>query len=63
MPGGIFGTVILGLPPLALIIAAIVRNRAELVGDTNELTIGAAIVAAGIAMYFLSNVVQRRKPA
>jgi amino acid transporter len=63
VPGGTFGTVILGLPPLALIIAAIVRNRAELVGETNELTIGAAIVAAGIAMYFFSRIVQRRKSA
>ena len=36
-------------------ILAIVRNRSELVGATNGLVIGMAIIAAGVALYFVSS--------
>jgi amino acid transporter len=62
VPGGTAGAAVLGLPPLALMIAAVVRNHSELVGPTNELAIGGAIVAAGVGLYFLAKVI-RRKPA
>ena len=42
-------------------IAALVRNQSELLGKTNELVIGAAIVAAGVAAYFLSRLLQQKK--
>ena len=61
VPGGTVGAILIGLPPLALIITALVRNSQEAVGSTNELVIGAAIVAAGIAMYFVTRIFQRRK--
>jgi amino acid transporter len=61
VPGGTAGAVVIGLPPLALMIAAVVRNHKELVGATNALVIGIAIVAAGVAFYFLSRMIQRRK--
>jgi amino acid transporter len=54
VPGGTIGAVLIGLPPLGLIIAALVRNGREVIGHTSELTIGAAVVAAGVAAYFLS---------
>ena len=54
VPGGIAGTIAIGLPPLALMIAALARNRTESLGSTNELVIGGAIIAAGVALYFLS---------
>jgi amino acid transporter len=54
VPGGIVGTILIGLPPLALLIAAGVRNRGESIGPTNELTIGGIAVLAGILVYFLS---------
>jgi len=54
VPGGIAGTIAIGVPPLALMIAALARNRTELVGSTNELVIGVAIIVAGVALYFLS---------
>jgi amino acid transporter len=64
VPGGTVGTILIGLPPLALIITALVRNSQESVGSTNELVIGATIVAAGFAMYFLTRLFHRnRKPA
>ena len=63
VPGGITGAVVIGLPPLALMAVAVVRNRREFVGDTNGLVIGIVIIAAGVLLYFLSRMVQRRKAA
>jgi amino acid transporter len=63
VPGGTLGTILIGLPPLALIITALVRNSQESVGSTNELLIAAAVVAAGVAMYFLTRIFQRKKAA
>lgn len=63
VPGGTVGTILIGLPPLALIVTALVRNSQEPVGSTNELVIGATVVAAGAAMYFLTRVFQRKKAA
>jgi len=54
VPGGLPGAIALGVPPLVLMILAIVRNRSELVGATNGLVIGMAIIAAGVALYFVS---------
>jgi len=59
VPGGTIGTILIGLPPLGLIVAALVRNGSEIVGSTNELVIGAAVIAAGILFYFLSRLVHR----
>jgi amino acid transporter len=61
VPGGTIGAILLGLPPLALIVTALVRNSTESVGSTNELVIGAAVVASGVAMYFLTRIFQRKK--
>ena len=61
VPGGIAGAVAIGVPPLALMIAAMVRNRTELVGSTNELVIGIGVIGAGVALYFLSNAISRKK--
>jgi len=61
VPGGMAGAVALGVPPLALMIAALARNRTELVGSTNELVIGVVVIAAGVGLYFLSKVIPRKK--
>jgi amino acid transporter len=63
VPGGITGAVVIGLPPLALMAVAVVRNHKEFVGDTNGLVIGIATIAAGVLLYFFSRLVQRRKAA
>jgi len=63
VPGGTIGTVLIGLPPLGLIIAALVRNSSEIVGKTNELAIGIAVIVAGAFLYFVSTLIsQRRRP-
>jgi amino acid transporter len=63
VPGGIAGTIAIGVPPLALMIAALARNRTELVGRTSELAIGGAIIAAGVALYFVSRFYRERNSA
>ena len=63
VPGGTAGTILIGLPPLALIVAALVRNGTELIGNTNELVIGIGIIAAGAGMYFVSQVIRKKKSA
>jgi len=63
VPGGTLGAFLIGIPPLALIITALVRNSQEAVGATNELVIGAAIVLAGFVLYFLTRLFQRRRQA
>ncbi len=56
VPGGVLGTILIGLPPLALLVAAGIRNRGEAIGSTNELTIAGIAVLGGILVYFLSRV-------
>jgi len=60
VPGGTLGVVLIGLPSLGLMIAAIVRNRQELIGSTNELTVGLSVIAAGVIAYFVSDAIARR---
>jgi amino acid transporter len=60
VPGGMVGAILIGLPPLGLIITALVRNRREIVGSTNELVIGAAVIAGGVLFYFLSGLFHKQ---
>jgi amino acid transporter len=54
VPGGVFGTILIGLPPLALMVAAAYRNHSERVGPLNGLFLGAILVALGPLLYFIS---------
>src|SRR5215831_2551658 len=57
VPGGLAGAVLIGLPPLGLMIAALVRNSSEVIGNTSELTIGLLLIAAGVIAYFVSRAI------
>jgi len=63
VPGGTIGAVLIGLPPLALIATALVRNSQESVGSTNEFVVGASVVVLGFCMYFFTRVFHRKKAA
>jgi amino acid transporter len=63
VPGGITGAIVIGLPPLVLMVAAAVRNRSEFVGNTNGLVIGITVIAAGFLFFFFSRMLQRKKMA
>ncbi len=61
VPGGLLGAVAIGLPPLALMVVTVVRNYRELVGRTNELALGVAIIVAGVALYVVSRWMARSR--
>ena len=54
VPGGILGTILLSLPPVALMVAAFLRNRSESIGSTSSLAVGLVLIALGPIVYFLS---------
>jgi amino acid transporter len=54
VPGGIAGSVLIGLPPLALLVLAAVRERTEKIGSMSELSVGGIVVLLGFALYFIS---------
>jgi amino acid transporter len=54
VPGGLFGTIAVGLPPLALLVLTVIRNDAEPIGPINALEFGALLIGAGVVSYFLS---------
>jgi amino acid transporter len=65
VPGGLGGAIAIGMPPLALLILAVVRNNAEPVGPImmvqfNALQLGCLIVLAGVACFFLAERLQVR---
>jgi len=60
VPGGTAGAVLIGLPPLGLMVAALVRNRSEEIGPTSGLTIGMIVIAAGIISYYVSRAIASR---
>jgi amino acid transporter len=60
VPGGTAGVVLIGLPPLALVIATLVRNKQEMIGSTSELTVGLGVVAAGVIAYVASAAIGKR---
>jgi amino acid transporter len=61
VPGGVAGTVLISIPPLALMAATAVRNKNQFIGGTDELAIGSAIVAAGVIFYFASRLFQPKE--
>lgn len=56
IPGGTLGAVLIGLPPLALMIVSVVRNREEQMGSFNALTLGLALIAVGPLLYWARSV-------
>jgi amino acid transporter len=63
IPGGTAGTVAISLPPLALMIIATVRNREELVGNSNGLFVAIGVIVAGVALYFVSRLARGKRDA
>ena len=60
VPGGLLGVVAIGVPPLALMLAAAFRNHSERIGPVNALFVGPIFIAAGLPLYYLSS--RRRTP-
>ena len=60
VPGGIAGTILIGIPPLGLMVAAIIRNRTETIGSTTSLAVALMLIALGPVCYFVSRVAKNR---
>jgi amino acid transporter len=60
VPGGVAGTIALGVPPLVLLVLTVVRNQAEPIGPINALELGGLLILAGFATYFVSARSQKR---
>lgn len=60
VPGGMFGAIAIGIPPLILLVLTAARNEIEPVGPINALELGALLVAAGVAVYYLSPRARKR---
>ena len=50
-PGGLWGAVLLGLGPAALLAAAAIHSRHEQIGGISAFAVGAAIMALGVVCY------------
>jgi amino acid transporter len=51
VPGGIIGAALLGLPPMALLVLALVKNERETAFGMNALLFGLLVMAAGPLLY------------
>lgn len=60
VPGGIAGTILIGIPPLGLMVAAIIRNRTETIGSTTSLVVALVLIALGPVCYFASRAGSKR---
>lgn|SRR5690348_2376486 len=54
VPGGLVGAILIGIPPLALMVAAVIRNRTETIGATSSLAVALVLIALGPIFYFIS---------
>lgn len=54
VPGGVVGTVLLGIPPTILMVLAGVRNHGEKIGPVSGLAVGVGLVLLGPILYFAS---------
>ena len=54
VPGGMAGAIGISICPAALLVLAMVRNKAEPVGPLNALELGALLIALGVLAYFVS---------
>jgi len=55
VPGGVAGTIAVGVLPAILMVLTAARNHAEPVGPINAFELGAILIAAGVPAYFLAN--------
>jgi amino acid transporter len=60
IPGGILATIAISVPPSALLVLSVVRNKSEQVGTTNGFMIGMGIILLGVLLYFVSPGSRRR---
>jgi amino acid transporter len=61
IPGGTLGAVLIGVLPTALILAALVRNHDERIGNFSGLTVGLVLIVLGPAVYAVSRAFRKHQ--
>jgi amino acid transporter len=59
VPGGMFGAVGIAIGPTALLVLAMIRNKAEDVGPINALQLGGILIGLGVLGYFATKLYRR----
>ena len=54
VPGGLFGAIAVGIPPVLLLGFAILRSEHEVVLGMSALLFGLIVIGAGVAAYFIN---------
>jgi amino acid transporter len=60
VPGGLFGAVLVGLPPGLLLVISIVRGERETLLGMSSTTFGAIVMGLGIVAYLVNHLVKPR---
>jgi amino acid transporter len=59
VPGGMFGAVMLGAFPLALLVIAVVHGEEERILGMSALTFGLILIAGGFATWGIKSLIQK----
>jgi amino acid transporter len=69
VPGGLFGAIAIGIPPMLLLGFAVVRSDHEQIWNMSSFAFGMILIAAGFVVYFINHALkpagwaaQRKKP-
>src|ERR1041385_5912035 len=59
VPGGMFGAIVVGIGPTALLLVALIKNRGEQLdlwklGSVSQLAFGLVLMALGVVYYFVA---------
>lgn len=60
VPGGVIGTVLLGIPPAILMVLAGIRNHGERIGPLSGLAVGIGLVLLGPVLYLASEQLSKK---
>ncbi len=56
VPGGMFGAIAIGIPPMLLLGFSVVRSEHEQIWDMSSFTFGMILIGAGVVAYFINHV-------
>jgi len=60
VPGGLFGAIAVGVPPILLLLFAIIRSEHEAVLGISSFLFGLIVIGGGVVMYLINHAL---KPA
>jgi hypothetical protein len=55
VPGGLFGAIAIGIPPMLLLGFSVIRSEHEQIWNMSSFTFGMILIAAGFVVYFINH--------